>query len=325
MSQTETAPPHRGQAAEHPRDIPARGYMEIAMRVYKRVNRDQLGLIAAGVAFFGMLALVPALTALVAMGGAFVDPGQIVTEAEAYLTALPEAARDIVQGQMVELASADSETLSIAAILAWAFAIYSSSKGMANLISGLNVAYEETESRGFFALKARIMVLTVFALLTGLFALGVVAALPILVEAVFRSTVLTEAMLILRWPMMLCIASLAFTVIYRFGPSRRQARWRWIAPGGILAVLIWVAATIGFAWYVQTFGTYNETFGTLAGVIVLLLWLWLTAYSILLGATLDAEMEAQTGKDSTVGEELPIGQRGAIKADSCVAGSTDPA
>lgn len=325
MSDPDQTARHRGQSAERPVEIPARGYLEIVIRVAKRVSRDQLGLVAAGVAFFGMLALFPALAALVALGGMVADPVQIVTEAEAYLAALPDAARDIVQGQLVELSGADDDSLGIAALIALALAIFSSSRGMANLIAGLNIAYEEREGRGFVMLQVWVLALTLFALLTGLLALGILAAIPFAVHTVLRSDTLTALALVLRWPLLLGITSLAFTVIYRFGPSRRQAKWRWIAPGGVVAVVIWTAATFGFAWYVQAFGSYNETFGALGGVVILLLWLWLSAFSILLGATLDAEMEAQTARDSTVGEDRPLGQRGAIKADTCIAGSKEPA
>lgn len=325
MPQADTESSPRGQDAHHPAQIPARGYLDVALRVVKRQGRDQLSLIAAGVAFFGMLALFPALAVVVALGGIFVSPSQIVTEAETYLSAMPLAAREIVEGQMLELARADGDALSIAALIALALAIYSSSKGMANLISGLNVAYAEDEERGFIALQLRIIGLTVFSILLGLFSIAALAILPLSVDFIFRSETLTNLMLILRWPLLIAMASIAFSVVYRYGPSRRQPKWRWIAPGGVLAVLMWVSATFGFAWYVQAFGTYNETFGTLAGVIVLLMWLWLSAYSILLGATIDAELEAQTRKDSTIGAERPMGQRGAVKADSCDAGRTDPA
>jgi membrane protein len=318
-----TAPPARGENARHPAAIPGKGYLEILLRVIQRVVKDQLSLLSAGIAFYGMLALFPALAALVALGGVFVDPSQIVTQLETFLTALPDAAREIVQGQIVELATADGDALSIAALIALAVAIYSASKGMANLIAGLNVAYEEVEKRNFFILQLQVLALTVFMLFVGLFAIAALAVLPLVVDFIFISRTLSDLALVLRWPLLILIASTAFTIVYRFGPSRRHAKWRWIAPGSLMAVLLWVTATLGFAWYVQAFGAYSDTFGTLAGVIVLLMWLWLSAFSILLGATIDAEMEAQTARDSTVGEDRPMGQRGAVKADSCVAGERD--
>lgn len=197
------------------------------------------------------------------------------------------------------------------------FHFYSASRGVANLIAGLNVAYEEDEARGFFQLLALTLALTLVLLVTMSVSLAVVAIIPAVLSIFGDWRALATVAEIARWPILLIVGASVFTLLYRYGPSRRPARWRWLAPGGMLACVLWIAGTVAFGWYVQTLGTYAETFGALAGVIVLLLWLWLSAFCVLMGAVVDAELEHQTTLDSTVGPDQPMGQRGAVKADTC--------
>jgi membrane protein len=275
-----------------------------------------LGLIAAGIAFYGLLSLFPGITAAVAFAGTFLNPEMLVENSEEIAAMLPEAAKTIVMGQLRDVANADSSTLSFAALFSLAIALYSASKAVANFIAGLNVIYQEKETRNFFLVKALTIVLTAFLIIGLLIAIIVVAAIPV-VAAIFGDYgIIDDLVMFLRWPFLFLMGAFGIAVLYRLGPNRRSARWRWLTPGAFVACALWVSGSFGFSLYVQSFGSYNETFGALGGVIILLTWLWLSAFIVLLGALLDAELEAQTKRDSTVGDDLPIEERGAVKADT---------
>ena len=307
--------PH-GRSATHPGKIPLSGYRDVAMRIWRRQGEANLSLIAAGIAFYGLLSLFPAITASLALAGLVMDNSVIVNNSEDMAAVLPGAAQDIILGQMRDVTSADQTALSFAAFFALSLAFYSASKAIGNFVAGLNIVYEENETRGFFKVQALTLALTLFVLITLIAAIAIVAVLPAL-AALFRVTpFLSDAILLARWPILFVIGAACIAMLYRFGPDRRNAKWRWVTPGAITACALWVGGSIGFSLYVQSFGTYNETFGALGGVIILLTWLWLSAFVVLLGALIDAEIEAQTMKDSTVGEVRPIGERGAFKADN---------
>ncbi|MCK0149523.1 YihY/virulence factor BrkB family protein [Marivita sp. S6314] len=306
----------RGRTATRPSEIPAKGLLDVAMRIWNRQGTANLGLIAAGIAFYGLLSLFPAITSGVALAGLFMERNVIVENSSEFAAVLPNAAQDIILGQMRDVASADETALGFAALFALALALYSASKAIANMISGLNIVYEEHEDRGFLKLKALTLGLTAFTLGSLILALGVVAILPAIAAFVGVTPFLSDLILLGRWPLMFCVGVACIAVLYRYGPDRRAAKWRWLTPGAVIACLLWVAGSIAFSTYVQSFGTYNETFGALGGVIVLLTWLWLSAFVVLLGALLDAELEAQTARDSTIGAHRPLGERGAYKADN---------
>lgn len=317
MAETQTDAPRPGLNADTPTQLGRRGTWAAAQRVVERIGRDRIGLVAAGVAFFTLLSLFPGIAALVAIAGLIIDPTQIAAMLHDSAAALPPAAREILMGQVNEVAGDGSTGLNLAAIAGVALAIYSASRGVANLIAGLNVAYEEDEARGFIPLTVLTLALTFFLIIALSTVLVAVAILPAALSALGSNVTLSMVVDIARWPFLLIVGAALFTTLYRFGPSRRAARWRWLAPGGILACAVWIMATAGFGWYVETLGNYAETFGALAGVIVLMLWLWLSAFAVLTGAVIDAELEHQTARDSTIGSPRPMGQRGAVKADSC--------
>ncbi|WP_227267697.1 YihY/virulence factor BrkB family protein [Roseobacter weihaiensis] len=306
----------RGRAAETPTEIPALGWKDIAFRVKDEVAADRVGLIAAGVAFYGLLALFPAITALIAISGLLVEPSQMVDQMEKLSGIVPDEVIDIVTKQATEVAGSREGGLGLAAIVGILIALYSASKGMASLIEGLNVTYDEEETRSFVWLKVVTFALTLFLMLGLLIALMATLGLPaILVVFDFGApieTVMTAGL----WVGLLCLTVFGLSVLYRYAPSRDEPEWKWASPGAIVACIIWVIASAGFAFYVSNFGSYNESFGTLGGVVVLLMWFWISAFIILLGAELNAEMEAQTRTDTTKGFDQPMGSRGAVKADT---------
>lgn len=305
----------RGRNAKTPWEIPPKGWWDILMRIWRDLGPDHISLIAAGCAFYGLLALFPAVTALMAIAGLVTEPAVIVEQLDAMAAALPAEAADIVLNQAREVAGSDQGGLGLAAVAGILIALYSASKGVQALMEGLNVVYSEEEERGFVKLTAMRLGLTLLMVVGVLLAAVAVVAIPAML-AVLNLGSFTEFLArILRWPVLLVLAGAGFALIYRWGPSRVPPHWRWLTPGVILTCVLWVAGTLGFAWYVQSFGSYNETFGALAGVVILLMWMWLSAFIVLLGAKLDAEAEHQTRRDTTVEGDQPMGERGAHVAD----------
>ncbi len=306
----------RGRFAHRPTHIPTKGILDVLVRMWNKQTHLNLGLIAAGIAFYGLLSLFPGITAIVAFAGTFLNPEMLVENSEDIAALLPEAAQTIVLGQLRDVANADSSTLSFAALFSLAIALYSASKAVANFIAGLNVIYEERETRNFFVVKALTILLTIFLIVGLLVAIIVVAAIPVIAAIFGDYGIIDDVVMFLRWPFLFLMGAFGIAVLYRLGPNRRSAKWRWLTPGAFVACALWVGGSYGFSLYVQSFGSYNETFGALGGVIILLTWLWLSAFIVLLGALLDAELEAQTKRDSTVGDDRPMGDRGAVKADT---------
>lgn len=285
------------------------------LRVYGRIMEDNIGLIAAGVAFYGLMGLFPGIAALMAIGGLMLEPSVVATEIQQLVAILPTEAAQIIIDQATEVAGSHEGGLGLAVIIGLATALYSSSRGVASLIQGINVAYGERETRGFLSVLAMTLVLTLFLIIGLVVTVAAIIALPIVIGFLPLGALAEDLVLILRWPIVTGMVILALAVLYRWGPCRNPPKWRWATPGAVLACLLWILGTFGFGFYVGNFGSYNETFGTLGGVVILMLWMWLSAFIVLLGAEFDAEMEAQTRKDSTIGPPRPMGQRGATKAD----------
>ncbi|MBW4709526.1 YihY/virulence factor BrkB family protein [Roseobacter sp. YSTF-M11] len=306
----------RGRSAETPTELPATGWKDIAFRVKDEIAADRVGLIAAGVAFYGLLALFPAITALVAISGLLIEPSQIVDQLERLSGLMPEEVIQIVTRQATEVAGSREGGLGLAAFAGVLIALYSASKGMASLIEGINVAYDENEERGFIKLKLVTLALTLFLMIGLLVALMATLGLPAVLALLEFGPVFEVLMTAGLWIGLFGLTVFGLSVLYRYAPSRDAPGWKWASPGAIIACLIWVIASAGFAFYVGNFGSYNESFGTLAGVIVLLMWFWISAFIILLGAELNAEMEAQTRQDTTIGPDAPMGSRDAVKADT---------
>lgn len=275
-----------------------RDWWMILKRLVRHVSANNLSLIAAGVAFYGLLALFPGITALVAVVGLFTQP-QILAEQLSTLTQImPAEIATLVLEQFNAVVGADSSGLTFAAATGSAIAFYSASRGVESLMGGLNFAYDITEQRSFVWFKLRVFGLTV-AIVFGIgLTLMAMAVLPILAQILtllpdLGLGDLKDWVLWLRWPLVAVVAALGFSGLYRYGPSTGAIALRGIKPGAVLACLVWIAASFGFSWYVEAFGNYNQTFGALGGVIVLLMWLWLSAFIVLMGAAVDYAMACQ--------------------------------
>jgi membrane protein len=315
MNDESATTPNRGRKARRPASIPLRGWLDIAYRVVIRVVPDQFGLIAAGVAFYMLLAIFPAIAALMALAGLFTDPASVVVQLQNFTRLLPDQAALILLNQAQLVAGTSDEGLSLTLWLGVGFSLYLSTRATTSLIHGLNVAYEEREKRSFVRFWLAVILLTAALLFGGVLLVLLLVGLPTLL-AFLPLDFETERLLKgLRWAVMAIVLMVGLAGLYRWGPSRRRARWRWLSPGVVIAAALWFAGSLAFTLYVANFANYNQSFGSLGGVIVLLTWLWLSAFIVLLGALLDAEIEAQTMKDSTIGPDRPMGERGAVKAD----------
>jgi len=311
------APPTngKGQAADAPREIPKQGWWDILKRVYASLKDKNLSILAAGVAFYAMLSVFPALAALIALYGLVADPATVQRQINDIQGIIPGEAQKLIATYLKSIVSSNSSKLGISLIASVLIAFWSARAGTVSLMQALNVTYEEEEKRGTIRFQAVAILMTVLAVLLAIVALTLVAAVPAVVQFLPFSKNLKIIGVIAPWPLLIALVAVGLAATYRYAPSRREAKWRWVSWGGVLATVVWLAASAGFSLYVAKFGNYDKTFGSLGAVVVLLTWLYLSAYIVLVGACLNAEMERQTGRDTTSGAEKPMGRRGARMAD----------
>ncbi|MEO9827494.1 MAG: YihY/virulence factor BrkB family protein, partial [Paracoccaceae bacterium] len=277
--------------------LPGLALVGLLMRVGSKYQHQNIGLIAAGVAFYGLLSLFPAITALVAIAGLLTDPAILIEQGEQLATALPSDARRIIFDQVEKVVTSDSGTLSLTVFIGLAIAVFSASRAVGSLIQGLNLAYGVPETRGFFKLRFRILLLTFCMIIGVVAALALVAVLPALLAFLPWDLGIEDTLLALRWIVLFALAALSINFLYRFGPAQKLGSWRWFTVGSLVATALWLLGNFGFSAYVQSFGTYGEVFGALGGVIVLLTWLWLSAVILLVGALVDFEIKNTRNRD----------------------------
>ncbi len=306
----------RGRDAERPWEIPRPGWRDILIRTKDQIESDHVSLVAASIAFYGLLALFPAIGALVAFGGLVLEPQQIEQEMETVSDMIPPEAASIIMSQARQVASNAGGGIAFAAIVGLFITLFSASRGMKALIEGLNIIYHEDEKRGFIKLNLTALGLMFALIVVMILAIGVIAIVPALFAIVGLGSQVELVVSLARWPLLFVVAMIGLSIIYRYGPSRHQAQWKWLSWGAAIGTLFWVIGSFGFSIYVSNFGSYNETYGSLGAVIILLLWFWLSAFIVLLGAELNSQMEHQTSRDSTLGEPKPMGKRGAYVADT---------
>lgn len=305
-----------GRDAAQPSNIPLRGWIQVAKRLWQRIGRDNLTLVAAGVAFYAMLALFPAIASMIAIYGLVFDPAEAGQQIDYFRGILPDEAFDIVAAQFTEVAAGSGKKQGVGAAMAIALSLWSSAKGARSLITALNIAYDERETRNLIRQNIAALMLTAFFIILAIAGLSVILLIPLILE-LFGLGIWTEwLMATLRWPLIMFIALFALAWTYRYGPSRRNARWRWVIPGVVLAVVLWVLAAYLFSLYVNQLANYSATYGSVGAIVVLLMWFYVSAFVIILGAELNAELERQTAQDTTWHGEQPMGQRGAYVADN---------
>jgi membrane protein len=312
-SQTRQLP---GGKAKTPTQIPFHGWRQVIKRAFAESGTDNVSILAGGVAFFGFLAVFPTLIAALTFYGLFADPAQVTQQMNSLAGALPADARNLVRAQLTALSQSSESALTIGLAVSLLVALWSSSSATSSLLTAINIAYDEQETRGFVKLRAVALGFTISAIVFVLIALALIAVVPIMLDYLGLGPLERAVAQIVRWTLLIGVVIVGLAVVYRIAPDRNDAQFRWVTPGALVAAALWVLGSTGFSLYVSFFGNYNKTYGALAGVIVLLLWLYLTSYTVLLGAEINAESERQTVRDSTIGRPMPMGQRGAVVADT---------
>jgi membrane protein len=296
--------------------VPVRGWLDVLKRTRRAIRDTHASIVAAGVAFYAFLALVPALIALVIVYGLVASPADIKDQIASFASAAPKDAQRLLTSQLTSITRGAGGGASIGVLIAIAGAIWAASSGMTALDTGLTIVNRETETRGFVRRRLVAFMLTVFAVVGIVLMLALVVALPSVLQSFNVGDAGKVAIGLARWVLLAALLVFGLAVIFRYGPQRRRPRWRWITPGTIVAVVVGLAASVGFSIYVTLMGNYNKTYGSLGAIIVLLLWFYLMAYAVLFGAAMNAELEQQTELDTTAGTERPMGERGAYAADS---------
>ena len=309
--------PGRGRRADMPIGIPWCGWKDVFWRTVEQISADRLLLIAGGVVFYGLLATVPAITALVSMYGIFTPASTINAQLSFLADVMPAGAYQLISDQIVRIAGNSDGKLTLAFILGLGIALWSANAGVKAIFDALNVVYDEDENRGWIKLNAISLSFTFAGVVVLILILGAVVALPLILAFVgFAAKQQAGWLPLLRWPVMFALVVLGLSVLYRYGPSREHAKWRWVSVGSVFAALTWIALSVAFSWYLSKFADYNATYGSLGAVIGLMMWMWISTAVVLIGAELNSEIEHQTARDSTTGAAKPLGTRGAVMADT---------
>jgi membrane protein len=306
----------RGRGAASPAQIPARGWKDILWRTYQEIQKDRVVSIAAGVTYYALLAMFPAVAAFVAIYGLFADPGTVGSHLAAIEGVLPKEAAGVVGEQLQRLSAAPQTALSLTFAFSLLLSLWSANSGTKAIFDALNIAYDEEEKRSFLMLNMVSLVFTLGLVLFALVALAAVVILPAVIAFLPFGWVIEWALRLGRWVVLVAVVALGLSVLYRFGPSRRKPRWQWVSVGSIAATMLWLVASAALSWYATNFANYNATYGSLGAVIGLLIWMWLSNIVVLIGAELNSEIEHQTARDTTTGAPKPLGARGATMADT---------
>lgn len=307
--------PGRGRDASTPSQIPSTGLKDVFWRLYAAINEDRVMLVAAGVTYYLLLALFPAISALVSLYGFFANPSQIAERIQFLSSVMPSEALDIFIEQLRSLATQDGSTLSIGLIAGLGIALWSSNNGIKALFQAMNVAYEEEEKRSFLKLTGVSLLFTLGTLILIIVLTVAVGIIPAVLSFLSIGGIAETAIRLLRWPLMLFFVMGGIALLYRYGPSREPAKARWLTWGTGFATVFWLIASIAVSYYLANFANYNATYGTLGALIGFMVWTWVSVVIVIVGAELNAELEHQTAQDSTTGPDEPMGKRGAYMAD----------
>jgi len=307
---------HRGRSAQSPTAIPKTGLWDVAQRSFQRLGDANLSMLSAGVAFFAMLAVFPALAAIVSLYALLADPADIQNHLLSVSGFLPGEVTDIFTEQLTALSSGKNQALGISMLISVLLAVWSAQRGVNALVRAVTIAYREHETRGFLRLTIVTYTLTMGAVLLVLLTLSLMIGIPSLLSFLQLPDWMAAATGITGWLLFFLMSTVSFALLYRFAPPRRSPKWKWLSTGALAGTVIWIISSTAFSIYVSQFGSYNETYGTLSAIMVLLMWFYVTSFSVVLGATINAEMEYQTSHDTTIGRDRKIGNRDAFVADN---------
>ncbi|MGI0522822.1 YihY/virulence factor BrkB family protein [Rhizobium giardinii] len=306
----------RGRDADTPNEIPAKGFRDVFWRLVSEVSEDRVTLIAAGVTFYILLSLFPALGALVSLYGIIADPSTMAKQIEFISDILPPGAFDIILNQLNVLVQQKASSLSISFVVGLAIALWSANSGMKAIFDAMNVAYGEAEKRGIIRLNLVSLTFTLAALIFAAILIAAIGGVPAILSYIWLDQWQETLIRLLRWPVLLIFVAGGITLIYHYGPSRESAKFRWLSWGAVFSTLLWLAASILFSYYLETFADYQATYGALGALIGFMVWTWISVIALIVGAELNAELEHQTARDTTTGAPLPMGERGAYVADT---------
>jgi membrane protein len=314
------AQPHRGRHTsspwQTPWQIPWKGWKDICWRTYQRIDNDRLLATAGGVVYFGLLAIFPAITALVSFYGLIADPSTISANLQTLAMMLPEGTFQIIQDQVGRVLAKGNAELGTTFLFGLLLAVWSANAGVKSIIDALNVAYEEREKRSFITLNLVSLGFTVGGIAALIFMVGAVVAFPLALNSLGLAPESKLIVALARWPLLLVILLGALALLYRLAPSRDAPRWQWLSIGALTAAILWIFGSALLSWYLQNFANYNATYGSLGAAIGLMMWMWMSAVVILLGAELNSEIERQTLSDTIKGRPMPLGSREAVSADT---------
>ena len=306
----------RGRTASGPGEIPSRGWVDIIWRVIVSIPQDRVSATAGGVVFFALVSVFPGLATVVSLYGLFADVSTVSRHLTVLSGLLPSGVLDLLGQEMMRIAGQSTHTLGTAFLVSFTIAVWSANSGVVALFDALNVIYKEREKRTLIHLYGATFMFTLGAIGFGVAATAAVVATPLIMGLLGLSSLADELIRIARWPVLMVLVAFGLALVYRFGPSRRKAKWRWVTWGSAVATLLWMVASMLFSWYVASFDSYNRTYGSLGAGVGFMTWMWLSIVIVLLGAELNSEMERQTARDTTEGRPKPIGARQAFAADT---------
>ena len=305
-----------GRLAESPSEIPAKGWKDVLWRVYSEVLVDRVTLIAAGATYYIVLSIFPGMGVLVSIYGLVSDPADIALQMSFLRDILPPGSFDLLQPQLEALASKGQSQLSFAFATSLLVALWSATAGVKALFDAMNVAYGETEKRSFLRLNLQAFAFTLGAVAVAILLIAFIGLVPVLLQLLYLDHTSETVAKLVRWPLVLLVTAGATVVLYRYGPSREDAKLRWLTWGAAFSTIAWAATTALFSIYLLNFASYDATYGTLGALVAFMVWIWLSITILIVGAELNAELEHQTRCDSTTGPALPLGERGAVMADT---------
>ena len=307
----------RGRDADKPRKIPRTGWQDIFLRMWKRNGEENVSIIAAGVAFYAFLAIFPGFAAFISLYGLISDPTDVQQQLTFTAHLLPQEAYTLLTDQLSRIVSESGEALSLGLVGGLLLSFWSASRGIKAMMTALNIAYHEEDNRGFIQFNLIGFLLTIAAVVFMLISLAVIAAIPAILNWADWPGSLKNLISYVRWPVIAGLVIIGLGLLYRYSPDRKNAQLQWVSWGAIIATTLWVIFSLILSYYVSNFGSYNKTYGSVGAIIILMMWFYVSAYMVLIGALFDAELEEhQTQKDSTVGEPKPLGERGAHVADT---------
>ncbi|MGB3468427.1 MAG: YihY/virulence factor BrkB family protein [Cyclobacteriaceae bacterium] len=321
MKNTKIHGSKRGASADSPSEIPLKGWKDILLRVKNQLGIDHVKIVSAGVAFYFFLSLFPIISVLISVYGLITDPVEVENQLAGALGSLPTDAADMVKNIIKDTLSKSDSTLGFSLLISILLSLWSANSGTSSLFEGINIAYDEVDDRGFFKRTGITLAFTFGIILMGVLTIFLMAGFSSWIQG-FDSELLKTVVTLLRWPLLAILISVGLALLYKVAADRDDPEFKWVSWGSAIATLLWVAGTWAFSFYIENFAGYTETYGNLAAVVILLLWLFLTSFIILLGAEINSEMEHQTAEDTTVGTDEPMGQRDAYHADHVAAGET---